>query len=49
VINLLQQGTCLFLYYPNSSYEKKSSLLNKSTVLAALNGLDENLREYHLN
>jgi hypothetical protein len=49
VITLLQQGTCLFLYYPSNDYEKKSHLLNINTVLTALNGLDDNLREYHLN
>jgi hypothetical protein len=49
VINLLQQGTCLFLYYPNDNYEKKSALLNKSTVLAALNGLNDQLVEYRFN
>jgi hypothetical protein len=49
VINLLSGGTCLFIYYPNSNYEKKSSLLNKTTVLEALNGFGDNLVDYHLN
>jgi hypothetical protein len=29
VINLLANGTCLFLYYPNKDYEVKSKLLNE--------------------
>ena len=40
VINLLANGTCLFIYHPDKEYEKKSSLLNEK--LASMNFFDNN-------
>jgi hypothetical protein len=33
VINTLMEKTCLFIYYPNAGYEKKTKLLSDLTAM----------------
>ena len=34
IINKIKNGSCLFIYYPNNSYLKKSKLANESSLVA---------------
>lgn len=50
VVNLLANGTCLFLYYPDKKYENYSSLLKKSSIIEMFNNFEmEPVGGYRLN